>query len=290
LTRNDASAFAYDVSIALSKDAGETWSDEFAPHFDGTPTEHGFVSLFPSGGGVGALWLDGRNMLTDNAGTTLRSALFTATSSLAAEHLIDALVCDCCRTDVAIGPQGPIAVYRDRTADEVRDINVAQFVNGAWLPPRRVAIDDWNVSGCPINGPAIDAQGVHVAVAWFTGAHDKPRVRLARSVDGAKNFAAAIDISEIRPMGRVDVIAYADGGAVVSWLRRSTPSMAELCVREVAANGSIGPVHPIAQISTARPAGFPQLRRHGEGLVLAWAEPIADRFEVRTVRLTMRQL
>ena len=39
-----------------------TWSAPFSPHHDGTKTEHGFASLFDTGGGLGLVWLDGRAM------------------------------------------------------------------------------------------------------------------------------------------------------------------------------------------------------------------------------------
>lgn len=287
LTRRGKSAYAYDVSMAVSRDAGGTWSDELAPHTDGTLTEHGFVSLFPTPAGVGALWLDGRNM-TDNAGEmTLRSATIAPDRSLLAEHLVDTMVCDCCQTDVAIGSEGPIAVYRDRSPQDIRDIYVSRFADEAWQTGQPVANDAWKISGCPVNGPAVDASGAHVAVAWYTGANDKPRVRLARSVDGARSFAAPIDVSEIRPMGRVDVVTYDDGTAVVSWLRRSTPLLAELCVRAVAGDGALGPTHVVARTTTARPSGFPQMQRDGEGLILAWTDPTGEQSAVRTVRLDM---
>jgi len=287
--------YAYDVSIAISEDAGVTWGEPLSPHTDDTPTEHGFVSLYPAGAGVGALWLDGRNMTADGGAMTLRSAVINPEGQLHArltsEGLVDPLVCDCCQTDVAVGSKGPVAVYRDRSilsTEEIRDIHVSRLVDGSWQPGTPVADDGWRISGCPVNGPAIDANGAHVAVAWFTGANDKPRVRLVHSVDGGGHFSEPADISGIRPMGRVDVVAMADGGAVVSWLRRSTPQEAELCVREVSADGALGPVHVIARTATARPSGFPQLQRQGRRLIAAWTDVSGELSEIRTARLDLR--
>ena len=58
--RARASTYAYDVRLSYSTDDGKTWSPSFLPHHDGTPTEHGFASLFPIGDGFGLVWLDGR--------------------------------------------------------------------------------------------------------------------------------------------------------------------------------------------------------------------------------------
>ncbi|MGH9959519.1 MAG: sialidase family protein, partial [Pyrinomonadaceae bacterium] len=63
LVKSGSGTYAYDVKITRSKDAGKTWSKPVVPHLDKTKTEHGFVSLIPlSGGRVGAVWLDGRNL------------------------------------------------------------------------------------------------------------------------------------------------------------------------------------------------------------------------------------
>ncbi len=60
LQKSAASTYAYDVRLSYSTDDGKTWSPSFTPHHDGTPTEHGFASLFPMGEGFGLVWLDGR--------------------------------------------------------------------------------------------------------------------------------------------------------------------------------------------------------------------------------------
>ena len=61
LEKSGADTYAYDVRLAHSSD-GRHWSGSIAPHDDGTQTEHGFVSLLPSGNdGVLAIWLDGRD-------------------------------------------------------------------------------------------------------------------------------------------------------------------------------------------------------------------------------------
>ena len=65
LQKRPGGTYSYDVSIALSTDGGQTWGDAITPHTDGTPTEHGFVSLYRAGNGVGAIWLDGRHMNPD---------------------------------------------------------------------------------------------------------------------------------------------------------------------------------------------------------------------------------
>ena len=47
-----------------------------------------------------------------------------------AEAAIDTRVCECCPTDVAVTSEGAVAVYRNRSASDVRDIYVTRRVAG----------------------------------------------------------------------------------------------------------------------------------------------------------------
>ncbi|MCH7782802.1 exo-alpha-sialidase, partial [candidate division KSB1 bacterium] len=60
LAKSDVGTYAYDVNIARSLDGGKSWSEPLLPHSDGTPTEHGFVSMLPwDDESFFAMWLDG---------------------------------------------------------------------------------------------------------------------------------------------------------------------------------------------------------------------------------------
>ena len=50
--------YSYDVVVSQSVDDGATWTDALPVHTDGTPTEHGFVSMHRHADGVSLLWLD----------------------------------------------------------------------------------------------------------------------------------------------------------------------------------------------------------------------------------------
>jgi hypothetical protein len=298
LAKKPGGTYAYDVVMALSQDGGETWSEPFSPHSDNTKTEHGFVSMFPWRDGVGALWLDGRNMVQDGAtdgqdsetedsggGMTLRAALIAPDASIVDEYLVDDLVCDCCQTDIAIGPGGPIAVYRDRSASEIRDIYVSRVIEGQWLEGEGIGNDGWEIAGCPVNGPAIDAVGSDAVVAWFTSARSVPHVRFARSMDQAATFSAPINIDTGQPLGRVDVALLDSGMASVSWLRTTDDRRGELVMRLVSKTGEPGPVQVIAPTSSERPAGFPQMISKGNQLIFAWTDTSGDSPRVRTAQV-----
>jgi hypothetical protein len=264
--------------MSISQDSGATWSEPFVPHQDGTPTEHGFVSLFPWQGDVGALWLDGRKTQAEGdehahgGGMTLRAAAIDSHLAPLNKTEVDGLVCDCCQTDVAIAASGPVAVYRNRTDEEIRDIYVTRALDGDWTEGVPVADDGWEISGCPVNGPAIAANGEYLGVAWFTAANGETKVRFARSLDSGATFGEPIDIATDRPIGRVATVLLADGSALVSWLRSAEGTAGEVCVRSVSPTGVMGPVRVIATTAAGRMSGFPQMVSTADDVVFAWTD------------------
>ena len=281
LVKSGTGTYAYDVNIATSKDGGRTWSKPFVPHRDNTQTEHGFVSLMPlTDGRLGAIWLDGRNMENMNEtdehapateSMTLRYAAIDAEGNLSDETQLDERVCECCQTSAAVTSHGPITVYRDRSATEVRDIYIVRQVNGSWTAPQPVFADNWQINGCPVNGPAIAADGSKVAVAWFSSVNDSPRVRIAFSQDAGASFNQPIQIDDGKNVGRVDTLLLPDGSALVCWLAGDVQG-GEIKVRRVRADGSVGPASVIARTDISRSSGFPRMARRGDEVHFAWTE------------------
>jgi hypothetical protein len=281
LAKSGPGTFSYDVNIARSFDGGKSWSQSFVPHRDGTQTEHGFVSLLPSSrDSFTAIWLDGREMKAEDHGSnqngghghgtmTLRAATIGRNNAVTQEALLDAKVCECCQTSAAMTARGAVVVYRDRSDQEMRDISIVRLRDGKWSAPKTVFADNWQINGCPVNGPAVAASGKRVAVAWFTGANNKSQVKLVFSNDEGETFGAPIVIDDGNPAGRVDVMLLSDGTAVVSWLEKLANG-GEVRIRKVKADGSREAAMTIAPAGTARSNGFPQMVRTGNSLVFAW--------------------
>jgi hypothetical protein len=281
LVKSGSSTYAYDVNIARSESSGRNWSKPLVPHRDNTQTEHGFVSLIPlTDGRLGAIWLDGRNMKDMKESEehapaaesmTLRYAAIDAEGKLADETQLDERVCECCQTSAAITSNGPVAVYRDRSPDEVRDIYIVRQVNGSWTTPQAVFADNWQINGCPVNGPAIVAEGRNVVVAWFSSVGGVPHVKAAFSNDAGATFGQPIQIDDGENVGRVDTLLLADGSALVCWLA-GTVEGGQIKVRRVQANGTVGPASVIAQTDISRSSGFPRMARLGGEVHFAWTE------------------
>jgi hypothetical protein len=147
-------------------------------------------------------------------------------------------------------------------------------------------VDGWEIGGCPVNGPAADSLGDSLVVAWFTGAQDRPRVRIAWSMDGDDRFEDAIEVPAFAAMGRVDVVAINEREAVVSWLEQ-VGQQASLRLVRVHAAGKFGKIYEVGRLAAGRPSGFPQMVSGGDGLVLAWTEAEGESRTVRSATLEL---
>ena len=281
LVKSGSATYAYDVNISQSNDGGKRWTKSIVPHRDNTQTEHGFVSLLAlPDGRLGAVWLDGRNMRDMKEGDdhgpspesmTLRYAAVDAGGNLSDEAELDERVCECCQTSAAVTSDGPIAVYRDRSPSEVRDVYIVRHVNGGWTRPQAVFADDWRINGCPVNGPVVAAEGATVAVAWFTSISETPRVKIAFSQDAGATFSQPIAVDDGETVGRVDALLLPDGSALVCWLSGNVDGGA-IKVRRVRADGAVGPPAEIAKTDISRSSGFPRMARLGNDIHFAWTE------------------
>jgi hypothetical protein len=282
LVKSGAGTYAYDVNIALSKDAGKTWTRPIVPHLDNTQTEHGFVSLVPlTDGRLGAIWLDGRNMkdMKDDhdedkplpVSMTLRYATIDGNGNISDDAQLDERVCECCQTSATVTSDGVLAVYRDRSPTEVRDIFSVRQAKSGWTSPQPVYNDRWEINGCPVNGPSVAAGGRNVAVAWFTAVAGTPHVKIAFSNDGGATFGSPIQVDDGETQGRVDVVLLPDKSALVCWLS-GTVAAGEIKARRVAADGSLGPPAVIAKTDISRSSGFPRMARAGNEVHFAWTE------------------
>ncbi|MEO5897322.1 MAG: sialidase family protein [Vicinamibacterales bacterium] len=285
LQKSGAGTYAYDVRLSYSRDDGKSWSSPFTPHDDGTRTEHGFASLFQMpGAGLGLVWLDGRNMKGNehaaaedtSPGPTgndmsLRFGSYTRDWKPSAETALDLRVCECCPTAVAVTSEGPIVAYRDRSADETRDIYIARFEKGQWSPPKAPHAEGWRVNACPVNGPSLSARGKKVALAWFSAIGDRPVAYAALSSDAGRTFTPPVRLDDQASLGRVDVELLADGSALAGYIEFADQK-AQFRVRRIKADGSRSEASSVAAVAGNRSSGYPRMALHGGELVFAWTD------------------
>ena len=275
------SGFDYQINIALSSDNGQTWSNPKILHEDRSPVQHGFVSMIPNKEKVlTIIWLDGRNYglkLSEknkiSEAMQLRATTITSDGIIGEEVAIDTRTCSCCQTSITVTDQGTvIAAYRDRSEDEIRDISIARLEQNSWQEPFTLHDDGWELSGCPVNGPAISSIDKLVAVAWFTGAKGDSSVNVAFSDDDGKSFSKPYDIGNKNPIGRVDLEMLPDGDALVSWVEWIDGSEIINICKANQEHGCRAEEQLVFNTSNAS-LNFPQLERVNEDIYLVWTQP-----------------
>jgi hypothetical protein len=306
LQKSGPATYAYDVMLARSDDGGETWRELGAAHDDGTQTEHGFVSAVREGDGIRLFWLDGREMASpegeDDVGhghgagdMALRTALIADT--IGESTVLDPRVCECCNTSAAITSDGPIIAYRDRDRGDVRDISIVRRARdrngeggpGGWTKPATIHDDSWGISGCPVNGPAVDAAGRDVVAVWYTASRFEPRVLAAWSTDGGATFGIPIVIDAEKPLGRVDVALDDDGHAIICWLAAGGEK-AEVRLARLSSDGTVATRTTVAETGSGRTAGFPKIAQAGHGWLVVWTDvPPGAESRVRAAVVVLAQ-
>ncbi len=291
---NSKNPWATVMQLAISSDAGRSWSKPAVPH-DNTPGSHGFVATFPLGDSLGVVWLDERpappsSEHAEMGGVIgLRYAAIGPNGTPAPAMSVDSVTCECCPNSAAVTSRGPIVAFRNRVDSlpktaispplAVRDIHVTRLEQGHWTPPVRVHADNFLFKGCPDNGPAIAANADTVAIAWWTAPDAQPVVRLAFSTDGGQTFGAPFDIDDQGPEGQVTV-ALAPGGAIVGWLANGNAN-----ARWVGFNRTAGP--PLALGPAATHTRLPHWLPFQDGYLATWTTETNGQRAVRSAVLQL---
>ena len=297
LKKSSPKTFSYNIMLNWFNKGENSWKKDFILHHDATKTEHGFVSILPyKKNSFFVTWLDGRNTGggghgnhdTHNGAMTVRAAEISAAGEIINKALLDNKTCDCCQTTAAITSNGPVVIYRDRTDEEIRDMSIVRWVNGKWTSPKAIFEDGWKIAGCPVNGPKAAAINNHLAVAWFTAANGMPKVNLMFSNDGGAHFNKPINISNIKPMGRVDVAMIDTENVLVSWME-AVENEAQIKAVKVHRSGKKSPPLTITSLKAVRKTGFPQMEIVGEKVYFAWTSLQQNTSFVKTVRVLLKE-
>ncbi len=269
--RPDASAggHGYDGWFSRSTDGGKTWC---APARLG----HEFVALAPlSGGRTLAVWLESAHVRDPSApyapSMKLLARLLAPDGSSLGEWTVDPDVCTCCQNTVATLPGDRVFVgYRGHTTAEIRDNRYTFFdlASGSWSAPRTLNDDGWKIPGCPVNGPAADARGKALAVAWFTAANGIARVQARISDDAGHTLSPPLVIDLGKPMGRIETVILDEQSALLLWMETGTvENSAGIYARRLFTNGKISAAHLVADSTQARASGFPRAALRPNGRV-----------------------
>jgi hypothetical protein len=184
--------FANELRLSRSIDGGETFLPSALINDDGELVNHSFDSIrIGRDGAIHVAWIDGRGGKKSAATYVTRSNDHGTTFEKNTK--IDDETCVCCRTSVAIAPDGAVYVAWRKMFGDIRETVVARSFDGGttFSEPVVVGHDRWVYPSCP-HRPAslgVDGDG-RVYVIWYTEGEDEtPAVYLAYSDDRAQTFS-----------------------------------------------------------------------------------------------------
>lgn len=266
-------SYDYDIRARFYLEDNATWTEARTIHTDGVSAEHGFVSMLPFDNGTTLItWLDGRETKHGDplGAMTLRAGIFDKSGANVEEWELDQRVCDCCQTSSAMTEKGPIVVYRDRSQEEVRDIYATRLIEGAWTVPQPIHDDNWEIAGCPVNGPSVAAMNERVAVAWFSAKDDTPIIQLVISTNSGLSFSDPIVVESPNTNGRVGAVILESSEIVVSWM--DTTDEAKIMLSRYDMKGEFLGSTEVARSSASRRSGFPVIEAVGNSVYVTWTD------------------
>jgi len=230
------------IRVARSFDGGRTFEASRSVSGRGAAGNRGWHSMtIDERGDLTVAWLDHRDMALagphhsdpsshgtrDGARMAERSALYvarlTSAGEIEPERRITTGVCYCCKTAIAATRQGEAVAWRQVYPGNIRDIAFARIgSDGSMLvPPARVSADNWQLDGCPDDGPAIAidaARRTHLVWPTLVRDHGEPAMALfyAISTDGA-TFTPRERIPAAGTPHHPQIAIGSDGLPVVAW-------------------------------------------------------------------------
>jgi hypothetical protein len=217
-----AKAPGTEIRIARSTDGGRTFPSSRALQAPGAPGDRGWHAMaLDARGQAHVMWLDHRGLAApasapaghhpepaghhpepaghhaerqalDGVPMAERSGLYYARdgSDPTGERELVKGVCYCCKVAMVARPGGGLlAAWRHVYPGNIRDIAFIVSPDGgrSFGSPGRVSVDDWQLAGCPDDGPAlaIDSRGA-AHVVW-------PTVLGGPTPEGALFYASSTD-------------------------------------------------------------------------------------------------
>lgn len=202
---------------------------------------------------------------------TLRTKALSDDTSVELDHR----VCDCCNTATVATDSLIMVAYRDRSEHEIRDIAYVTkpTSDDEWSTPKLVHADNWEINGCPVNGPALAANDAgDIAVVWYTAPADLAQINFARYDPNADSFNFPILLDDEIPLGRVDIQLADDGAAYVTGITtKEGTDDAFLTLWTISPTDEVER-EELTITSAARSSGFPKIALFEDKLY--WARTV----------------
>lgn len=264
------------IRFARSLDGGKHFDAPITVHHDRAQITHRFGALaVDAEGHVFVAWIDKRDLAAAKADGKpyAGAAVYYAWSgnrgkSFEPERKLADHSCECCRMAVAPTPDGDIGVFwRSVFGDNIRDHSYAVMHYGQDAPTvARATFTDWQVAGCPHQGPglALTADG-HADGVWFSAKDGAPTIWYGTLDPGKKPR----HLTKLAGSGAAHAdVAVAGKTVWVVW-NQFAPRGTELALRVSHDGGaSFGKPQTLASVEGA--AYSPQLLRFHDRTYVAW--------------------
>ena len=184
--------FANELRLSRSVDGGRTFLPSGLINDDGEPVNHSFDSIrVDREGAIHVAWIDGRG--GKKASGTYISRSMDHGLTFDKNKKIDDDTCVCCRTSVAIAPDGTLYVAWRKMFGDIRETVVARSHDGGmtFSEPVIVGHDNWNYPGCPHRPASVGVDGDgRLYVVWYTeGEDESPAIYVAHSDERGQTFS-----------------------------------------------------------------------------------------------------
>ena len=307
-----------DIRVSTSVDGGRSFSVSHALNTSGAASDRGWqATTVDRRGTVHAMWLDHRALATrpkpehdhygDGADMAQFSSLYYAAIPPVApvapaipvaasrERELSKGVCYCCKTAVATASDGAVfAAWRHVYPGNIRDIafTVSRDGGQSFQPPQRVSVDNWQLAGCPDDGPALAAGrdgSVHLVWPTVVKEVDPDRSRGAifyASTRDGRQFTHRIEVptmGSLKP-SHPQIASDDAGGFVVAW-DEVRDAVRRAYVRRMHINAGGNPTFGEALEVDPQGGAYPVFAATTRGVFVAWAQGTRMASEIRVKRL-----
>jgi hypothetical protein len=253
------------ILIARSRDGGRTFENAGRVSPPGAAGHRGWpAATNDSHGRSHVVWLDHGN----GSWLEYRSSPPAPENANPPARLAEG-VCYCCKTTIAARGDGSIfAAWRHVYPDNIRDIAfVASRDSGRTFDkPLRVSHDEWQINGCPDDGPAmaVDRKGA-IHLAWptvVTAPSERKAVFYSVSRDG-RTFSPRLELPNLGSgsASHPSIAAGNDGRIAIVWDERRDIGLVEM------RDGRFSRPTPVDASSDGT---YPVAAYTSDGLVVAW--------------------
>ena len=288
------------IRLARSRDGGRSFAAAHTLQSDTATGDRGWGAMaLDAKGDAHAIWLDHRGMADrvkssghtgehDGVAMSQKSALYYASASggRVREQSLFPGVCYCCKTAMAIAPDGTIyTAWRHVFDGNFRDIAfaVSRDRGTSFSPMTRVHQDGWSINGCPDDGPAmaVDRSGT-VHLVWPTVIQETGVIHYATSRDG-QSFSKPVQVPTFATSkaSHPQVAVDGAGRVFIGWdeVRSGVRSASLIAIGQGTGPRFGDPVRLGAATS------YPVMTAVDHGLMAAWTSGAPDRSVIKVRRI-----